>query len=469
MNLSERIQASEKELLASKDALVNVTKALESTPDDDSLLAQCDELSAQVESKTKSLGSLKKAEASLASQVFQQAPAVIKSFDNREEAPGALMARQAALHLIAHQERKSVDQVLAERFKSDQKLDAIVKTAVAGADTTTAGWAAELTRNDVTSFLEALRPVSVYGALASMGTSINFGNANVINVPRRGTTGGLAGAFVGEQGVIPVGKTNFGSQALNRYKMGIISVFSKELSRVSTPQIESLIRTAMLDDTAKALDTALLDATAAVAGVRPASIRNGAATAAGTAGGGTAAVVADIKAMVGTMIAANTGSKPVLIMGSTAKLSLGLMSTSLGEFLFRDELARGQILGIPVISSTNVPAGVAVLVDATYFATAFGTPEFDISDTATLTMANADGTAPTQAMNGAGALGTAGQVLPDNGINVVGGVTGAGSAGYMAQSMFQSWQTSVRMVMPLSWGLMMPASSVVAERTSITW
>jgi HK97 family phage major capsid protein len=469
MNLADRIKAAQEALVAKKDELVGVTRQLEATPDDDALLSQCDELSNQVEQATKSLESLQKAEKALAERAAAQSPAVIHSFKQKDAPAGDVLIKQAVVEFLAHAERKNPEQVAAERYKDNQGLQAVVKTAVSGADTSTAGWAAELVRNDTVGFIESLRAVSVYAALAAQGTAIPFGNANRITIPRRGTTNGLAGAFVGEQGVIPVGKTNFGASTLDRYKMAIISVFSKELSRVSTPQIEAVIRAGMEADTAEALDTAFLDATAAVAGVRPAGIRNNASTAAGTAGGGAAAVIADIKAMVSVMTAAKTGSKPVLIMPSTSKLSIGLMNTTLGEFLFRDELARNMLLGIPVISSTNVPANVALLIDAAHFATAFGTPEFDVSDTATLTMANADGTAPTQAMDAAGALGTAGQVLPDNGISVVGGVTGAGSAGYRAASMFQTWQVAVRMVMPISWGLMQTPASVVVARTAITW
>ena len=469
MNQSDKVKAAQDLLVAKKDALVEVQKQLDASPDDDALLATCDALILDVEKATNDLDRSQRIEKALAERAAAQSPAVIHSFKQKDAPAGDVLIKQAVVEFLAHAERKTVDQVASERYKDNQGLQAVVKSAVAGADTSTAGWAAELVRNDTVGFIESLRSVSVYAALAAQGTAIPFGNANRITIPRRGTTNGLAGVFVGEQGSIPVGKTNFGASTLDRYKMAIISVFSKELSRVSTPQIEAVIRAGMEADTAEALDTAFLDATAAVAGVRPAGIRNNASTAAGTAGSGAAAVIADIKSMVSVMTAAKTGSKPVLIMPSTSKLSIGLMNTTLGEFLFRDELARNMLLGIPVISSTNVPANVALLIDAAHFATAFGTPEFDVSDTATLTMANADGTAPTQAMDAAGAIGTAGQVLPDNGISVVGGVTGAGSAGYRAASMFQTWQVAVRMVMPISWGLMQVPANVVAARTAISW
>lgn len=468
-SLSDLIKDYQSQLLAKKDELTEVSKLLEATPDDDALLAQSDTLCTEIEKLNKQLDSAEAREKAIAQRAAHQSPAIIHNTQTKAAPAGDLLVKHATAAFIAFNERKTVEQVVAERYKDHKALDAVVKTAVAGADTTTVGWAAELVRNDTVGFIEALKPVSVYAALASLGTAIPFGNAHSITIPRRGTTGGLAGAFVGEQGVIPVGKTNFGSSRLDRFKMSVISVFSKELARTSTPQIEAVIRAGIEADTAEALDTAFLDASAAVAGVRPAGIRNNANTSAGTAGGGAAAVIADIKSMVGVMTAAKTGAKPVLIMPSTSKLSVGLLNTTLGEFLFRDELAGGRLLGIPVIASTNVPANTAILIDAAHFATAFGVPEFDVSETATLTMANADGTAPTQAIDAAGALGTAGQVLPDGGINVHGGAAGVGTAGYVAQSMFQTWQTAVRMVMPISWGLMQAPASVVAARTAITW
>jgi HK97 family phage major capsid protein len=469
MKLSDRIKSAETELVDLKDQLVDTTTQLEATPDDDGLLAQCDELSEKVEQKTKSLESLKRAEAALAEKAMKSSPAIIKSFDNRDAKAGEVLAKMASINLIAHQERKSIDQVLAERYRDDQKANAIIKSAVGGADTTTVGWAAELVRNDVVGFVDMLKPVSVYAQLAALGVPIDFGNANSVSVPRRNSRGGLAGAFVGEQGVIPVGRTTFGASKMNRDKMAIISCFSKELARQATPQIEALIRESMIDDTASTLDYALLDASNAVNGVRPASIRFGAASAAGASGGGSAAVIADIKGMVSTLVKNNAGSKPVLIMNSTTKLSLGLITNAVGDFMFADSLEQNKILSIPILSSTNVPENLAVLVDARYFATAFGVPEFEVSDEATIVMANADGFAPTHAMTSGGEVGTPNQVLPNNGISVAGGIGKTGSEGYQAQSMFQTWQTALRMVMPISWGMAMPNSSVVAERTNITW
>ncbi len=90
-------------------------------------------------------------------------------------------------------------------------------------------------------------------------------------------------------------------------------------------------------------------------------------------------------------------------------------------------------------------------------------------------MANADGTAPTQAGDATdhtgGDLGTAEQVPVDGGIVVTGDTTGAPSGtavtGYMAQSMWQQYQTAIRMVMPSSWG--MTRSGAAAYLSGVAW
>ena len=90
-------------------------------------------------------------------------------------------------------------------------------------------------------------------------------------------------------------------------------------------------------------------------------------------------------------------------------------------------------------------------------------------------MANADGTAPTQAGvatdHTGGAIGTPEQVPPDGGIIVGGNTTGAPAgasvAGYQAMSMFQQYSTALRMVLPTSWGL--TRAGVVHSLSGVNW
>ncbi len=425
-------------------------------------------LTEEITIQTKALDTLLALEKSISKKVHQPKNLPRVEMNTEKEKAGDLLVKLAATNFIAHCESKNVGAVALERYGNDDRIQAITKTAVGVADTTTAGWASELVGQDIQGFMDFLKPYSIYASLAAKGTSITFGNNGSVTIPRRsGSNTDLAGAFVGENGVIPVKKTGFGSDTLFPFKLACISTFTKELARSSSPQIEAIIRAAMIDDTANALDNALLDTNAAVTGVRPASITNG-VTGHASAGDTAANIITDLKVLINALSSQNAGASPVLIMNPARVLGLSTVTTATGGFLFRDEIAQTRILGIPYIASTNCPADQVIIVDAAYFATAFGVPQIDISDTATLTMANADGTAPTQATDGAGGLGTAEEVKPDGGISVHGGTdSGAATAGYQAQSMFQTWAVAVRNVMPVSWA--MTRSGLIDRITGVSW
>jgi hypothetical protein len=187
------------------------------------------------------------------------------------------------------------------------------------------------------------------------------------------------------------------------------------------------------------LDTAVLSAGAAVAGVRPAGLLNGVTVAAGDATGGYTSVVNDLKTLISALSAQRLGIRPLLIINDQDMISAGLLMNPLGQLPFQADLAAGRILGVDVISSQLVAANTATIVDCGVLATAFDGPMFRISQEATLTTGSADGTAPTMAEDGAGAIGTAGQVPPDGGMEVSdAGTAGGAFAGGQAVSMFQT-------------------------------
>lgn len=68
-----------------------------------------------------------------------------------------------------------------------------------------------------------------------------------------------------------------------------------------------MLRTAIQEDTGVAIDTVLLDANAATQ-IRPAGLRNGVTGVTATAGGGFAALVADLKALVAALITSSGGN-----------------------------------------------------------------------------------------------------------------------------------------------------------------
>ena len=478
--ISERIEIQEKELVALKDQLVERTNELSDTPDSAEVLAMVDDLSGQVEAKQKNLDALIKAERALAERAKAAepvAPAInSRSYKSEKREGGDIMWKMATAKFIGFAEKKPVAQVIEERYKGASDLRAVNelemtrKTAVAPADTTTVGWAAELVQSDVQGFLNTLRTTSVAAAVAARSTQLSFGGYNSITVPHRNPLASTLTepAWVGEGGVIPLTQFSFGSQTINRYKLAAITTMTREIAERSTPAIEGLLRDALSEAYGEVLDAAFLSASGAVAGIRPAGILNGVTQSTGTAGGGEAAVIGDIKAMVGAMTGNRMGAKPVLLINSTDRLSLGLMLNPLGERSFAADLASSRLLGIDVISSHNVPVGTAILVDASALATAFDAPTFDVSDVATVTEANADGTAPTQANTGAAdAKGTAGQVPPDLGQHVTESVTRVAGAGYTARSLWQTYSLGIRMIAPTSWAVMRP--NAVESVKTLTW
>ena len=165
---------------------------------------------------------------------------------------------------------------------------------------------------------------------------------------------------------------------------------------------------------------------------------------------------------------ARVGANPVLIMNSIRLLGLSTITTAAGGFLFRDEIAAGRLLGVPVIAAEHVPAASVLIVDAGSFVGANDTPRFSVSDQAILSMANADLNAPTQAQTAAGAVGaTADQVSPDTGIKVGADPTAAANVGAEYLNLYQQYALAVRMILPTTWA--MTRDDGVAALSGVTW
>lgn len=483
MSIAENIKACESRLVNIADHLTAIRKSVE---DDetreltDEELDQIDALEEEQESVTKQLNGLRKMEDSLKVNAKLAAPSYAPLGDPaKTRKPGDLLIKMATAHFLAHERRKNIEQVLAEEYRHELDVHAAVRYVQPGwayqksitndATTTTPGWAAELVASDIQSFLDLLAPESVYAQVAALGMQFSFDGNGTITIPRRNSTRRLSGAWVGEGGAIPVKQGSLGSTVLSPVKMGVISTFTKELERSSRPAIEQVIRAAMLADTAEELDAAFLSDSAAVAGVRPAGILNG-ITPTASAGTDLESITADIKAVLNPMYAANAGAKPVLLMHPSRALSLGFMTNATGNFIFRDELNQNRLMNVRVITSTNVPEDVIIALDGASLASAMGVPMWSVNDSTTLVMNDADTTPPTMAIDAAGAVGTENEVLPEGGIDVVpkqAVSAGLGVAGYYAESLFQTWCVAVRLILPVSYGVIRPGT--IAAVNGIAW
>jgi HK97 family phage major capsid protein len=457
--MGERIVTLEGEVVSYKDAINEILEACEAD-DRDPTEEETQEIEAAneaIEQRTNAITAYKSAEQAAAGRAARNAPGILSHRGERERKKAEFLIKTATAALHAFINKGRTEDSVEFLYANDAQAAEVIKAIVNPASTTVAGWAAELVQQDVRGFLDLLMGVSVYARLESLGLGLSFGGANSIKVPGRAPTPTMAGAFVAELGLIPVKRLGLVSEILNRYKMGVIGTYSRELFEQSTPNIETIIRQAMLDDTAQAIDAALLDNNPQVPGVRPPGIRNGASSSAGAAGGGINAIIADAMAMIGVMTNANGGRAPVWILHPTVVASLSFAMTATGVFLWKDELEAGKFMGYPVIASTHANPTIAILVDAADFISAFDTPMFMASQEATIIEVNDDGTAPSMDV-------ASGGLAPVANIEDAVHSTPVSSI----RTLYQTDALALRMLWPLSWHMFRVATSVVVK-TAITW
>jgi HK97 family phage major capsid protein/HK97 family phage prohead protease len=233
------------------------------------------------------------------------------------------------------------------------------KSAVAAGTTADATWAGPLVvTQPLNEFLELLRPRTLLGQIPGL-RMVPFN----VSVPSQ-TTGGTYG-WVGEGLAKPVTSAAYAAVTVPFAKAAGIIVLTEELVKLSTPSAENLVREEMIAGMAQFLDLQFVDPAKAVdAGVSPASITNGASTAAAS-GATAAAAKLDLAASVAIFTAANiplAGS--VWLMNDSNAFGIAMSLNALGQQLFPGMSASGgSIFGIPVIVSNNVGARI-ILVHA---------------------------------------------------------------------------------------------------------
>jgi HK97 family phage prohead protease len=366
--------------------------------------------------------------------------------------PKDYVYRALVCKVKSHFTRQPAFDILKNEYGDDDVitkgvLSIISKAATVPADTVTSGWASQLVDTSIQDFFGSLMPNAVYPSLAAKGGKFTFGRAGIVSMPTRASTPTIAGSFVAQGAPIPVRQGAFTSISFTPKKMGVISTMTRDIAEHSTPSIDALIRDAIIEDTNVAIDSVLLDATAATT-TRPAGLRAGISATTATAGGGIAALIGDIRGLTSALITSTNGNlrSPVWIMNPGDVLAASLLPATAGggEFPFKTELAGGTLLGYPVIQSSNVAADMMILVDAADFVSVTGdSPRFDVSDQATLHM---EDTTPLQ---------------------IVTGVQGAGVVAAPTRSLWQTDTLGIRMLWDLNWGLR--RTGIVAWTQTMTW
>lgn len=458
MNISQRIQSAQNNLVALRDQLSTHLDSFGEGDIDDTAVAATDDLNNKIDAQEKSLNSLKRAEAQIvkangttAMTVFEEPHQVVQDVVTIPQQRGRLFAAPAQkikpvdllfkavavdLKHFGEGRKRGILDVLKQEYGDNELGENIrqvmarmvTKAAVIPADTTTSGWADSLIVTVMGGFIDSLLPHSVYPALAAKGTSYTFGRNGVISLPSRTTSTSMGGAFVAQGAAIPVKQGAFSAITLTPKKMGVITTMTREITEHSTPAIEAIVRDALLQDTAISLDTVLLDATAATT-TRPAGLKNGISKVSASATASIVGFIADLKGLVAALITATNGNirSPVWIMNPGDVLAAGLLQTTTGDTPFRDELAGGTLLGYPIIQTTTGLSDMMGLMDAADFATVTGdTPQFSVSDQAVLHM---EDTTPT-------ALST---------------VATPNTVAAPVRSLWQTDSIAIRMIMDINW------------------
>jgi HK97 family phage prohead protease/HK97 family phage major capsid protein len=417
MTLSERIVKAQEDLNAQRDTLseLNAAESLD--------LDAIEALNDQIELSERTLSALKVSEAKIgvgATNVQKASPQPRKVLGHTEKNGMDLLVRAAVVTGIAKQMNITIDQAIDQRYAGHEALGVILKADQTLGTTSVSGWASELVQTGYYDFLAALTPFSVYPALLSRGLSLAFDQYGSISLPRRSGTG-AGGGFVAEGSPIRVGRITTGAATLTPKKMGVIVPFSRELAVRSTPSIEAIVRQAILEDTAAALDPLLLDATA-VSTARPAGLLNGiSAVATGFPGADYQAVREDFKALLAPFFTANAADNITVIMNPAQGLALSFMEGPIGDPNWLNRIRER----VTMVESTSATANRLIAIRNSDFVGAGGAPAFDVSEQATIHM---EDTTPLEIVSGTGPT-TADPV----------------------RSLFQTASIGVRMLLDVSW------------------
>lgn len=364
MTIAEQIasfEAKKSVALAGMDTLVQKGVTLQG--DDEAAYARHEAEVAEIE---KHLARLKDAEARQAKSARPVQGVNITVADNAPK--GTAFTRYAkALALGRGNPMQALE--IAKGMGYGNQVETVLKAAVAAGSTTSADFSVLVEPQLMAAeFIDLLKAQQIVSRLQLRNVPMN------IRLPK--ATSGTSANWIGEGKAAPLTNAAFGDMEIGEHKVGGIVAFTEELLRRSEPAAEALVRDDLLQAVAQAVDVAFISSTnAGIAGVKPASIANG-ATSAAASGVSAEAVRADVKAAYAAAIAANQPiASACWIMHPSLALNLSMMvvpftfttnvdsvtqdvttiTSGQREFPGIDFVNGGYFEGLPVVLSTNVP------------------------------------------------------------------------------------------------------------------
>lgn len=440
--------------IASKEARVSEIRArfkeLSELDFDESQRAELEALDAELGPLVKDVDALRKLEAGLVERATPASSSIsiITRPSPKHKANPDLFVRSALCAFEAYVKRVPVENIVETRYRGDEATkwvtEITTKAAQNPAMTNVPGWAQELVRETFGAFMDLLRPESVVPRLPLARYS--FDGYGSIKVPMRSAkTPNLAAAFRAEGAPIRVGALSLTSATLTPKSMGVIGTYTNELFERSTPNIEQVIREGMLADTAESLDAKFLSADAATADA-PAGIQNGigAGNTAASTGNTAANIIADLRARLQAMANAGMGRRPVWVMNPARAWGLGLATTAAGTYVFPEMSSSNTLLGVPVVTSTTVPADIVYLIDGAEVSFAGGAPRFLGTEVATI---HEEDTTPLPIVSGAA----------------------PGTVANPVRSLFQTNSSALRSLWEVDWKVLRVGQGAIQTITGVAW
>lgn len=282
------------------------------------------------------------------------------------EGKGLDFARFVRATALAKGNPIAAHEIIKSQYPNRGTLIDASKQVISAGTTQDPTWAAPLVSyNTIASeFIDYLRPRTIIGQFGANG--IPALRKIPFNVSIVGQTSGGSAGWVGEGAAKPLTRFDYAETNLRWAKVAAIAVLTQELLRFSNPDADALVRDALAGAVIERLDMDFVDpAKAAVTDVSPASITNGVAAIV-SSGADADAIDRDMKALIGTFLAANNlPTSAVILMSSTLAFSLSLMKSVLGEPLFPDlGMNGGTFNKLPVLTSQYIPAGTVILANA---------------------------------------------------------------------------------------------------------
>jgi hypothetical protein len=290
--------------------------------------------------------------------------------------------------------KNSVEAMLPVLYPDNSKVAkalinplAFTKAAQGPAMTSVDGWARDLTHTSNFGLIASIAPASVYAALISRGISIDLAGQGSIRFISRPIPTDVPNIFIGEGAAIPVRQLDFTGTGLIPHKAAVVSLFTAELAKQSTPAAEAIISQALQDDTSVQIDAALLDDQIGST-TRPSGLLYGVVPLTAS----DAALPADAAAAdIASLASAFTpGAQSLTIIAAPAQAAiLGLLHPG---------------NGLDVLSSDLIPAGTVIAIDSADFASVVQDGGLiDVSSDATL-ITKTDPLAVSTGTSGAGAI-----------------------------------------------------------------